>query len=56
MFVLATADVALTFSLVLHDIPSLLGSDPESTNTLVKHVLLKNPLFVTNKQVFSKFI
>jgi hypothetical protein len=50
MFSLATADVALTFGMVLHDIPGLFKMKI-SPDTFVKHVLLKNPLFVTNKRV-----
>lgn len=47
IFALATADVALTFNLVLHDIPAVIKLEL-SPNTLVKHVLLKHSLFVTN--------
>jgi hypothetical protein len=52
MFALATADIALSFRLILRDIPSILRQEIQVADIL-EHVYPKNPLFVTNKFVSS---
>jgi hypothetical protein len=50
MLALATADVALTFRVIVNDLPTTLRQF-ELTNTLLTHIRLKTILFVTDKQV-----
>ncbi|KAF9561244.1 hypothetical protein CPC08DRAFT_707541 [Agrocybe pediades] len=49
MFVLSTADTAITMHLLTHDIGSVF--DPEKLPGVAKRIALKNPLFVTNNFV-----
>ena len=52
MFALATADMSLSFRVVIQDIPALLNSSIDY-NGVAAHIYPKNPLFVTNKYVTS---
>jgi NADH:ubiquinone oxidoreductase subunit K len=48
MFALATADISLSFRLIIHDVPAVLNGNI-GVNVILEHVYPKNPLFVTNK-------
>jgi hypothetical protein len=50
MLMLATADVALTFRVIVIDIPALLQSNISSTGESLP-ITLKGIFFVTDKQV-----
>ena len=54
MLALATADVALTFRLVVIDLPTVLQLEA-SPNDISPHIRQKNSLFVTDKQVPFEF-
>jgi len=47
MFVLSTADVAITIQLLAHDLVGLF--DPSKQPEIIKRAGYKNPIFVTNK-------
>lgn len=50
MFALATADTGLSFRFALHDLP-LYHRQEINGQTILKDILPKAPLFVTNKYV-----
>lgn len=50
MFALATADISLSFRLIIHDVPAVLKGNM-GINAVLTHVYPKNPLFVTNNLV-----
>jgi hypothetical protein len=49
MFTLSTADIALSFRLMTHDIAVLEPSDLDSVYLILKRLYEKNLIFVSNK-------
>ncbi|KAF9462192.1 hypothetical protein BDZ94DRAFT_1367715 [Collybia nuda] len=52
MFMLATADIAMSFNMVLAPTPSA-PNDEAIANIVLARLYPKNPLYVTNKHAFS---
>lgn len=55
MFALATADLALSYRFLIHDVPDVLTLKVDLTDVL-PHIYPKSALFVTNKCIFSHLI
>jgi hypothetical protein len=53
MFALSTADIALTFRFMTHDIVDALEQNGFLSYAILKEFLAKNLIFVSNKSVSS---